>query len=96
MTVYRIGEFKAQEGLSDKMREFLISIVPIITSSEGCQSCQLFQSQEDSHLFSMMEVWDSTENHQASAKNIPPELLAEIRPLLAAPPNGQYFDSVPI
>jgi hypothetical protein len=39
----------------------------------------------------MIEVWDSIESHQASVKNIPPEKLGEIRPLLATSPSGSYF-----
>jgi hypothetical protein len=39
----------------------------------------------------MIEVWDSIEAHQASVKNIPPEKLGEIRPLLATSPSGSYF-----
>jgi hypothetical protein len=39
----------------------------------------------------MIEVWDSIESHQASVKNIPPEMLAEIRPLLASAPSGSYY-----
>ena len=36
----------------------------------------------------------SLESHQASVKNIPPELLAQIRPLLASAPRGGYFELV--
>jgi hypothetical protein len=39
----------------------------------------------------MIEIWDSVESHQASVKNIPPEMLAEIRPLLASAPSGKYY-----
>jgi hypothetical protein len=42
----------------------------------------------------MLEVWDSVESHQASVKNIPPEMLAEIRPLLASEPSGSYYDLI--
>ncbi|MGZ9222428.1 MAG: hypothetical protein ACXW4Q_09985 [Anaerolineales bacterium] len=37
---------------------------------------------------------NSIESHQASAKNIPPEKLAEIRPLLASSPSGDYYGLV--
>jgi hypothetical protein len=39
----------------------------------------------------MIEVWDRVESHQASVKNISPEKLGEIRPLLATSPSGSYF-----
>ncbi len=54
----------------------------------------LYQSQDDPTKFTMIEIWDSIESHQASVKNIPPEMLAEIRPLLAAAPSGRYLNLV--
>jgi quinol monooxygenase YgiN len=63
----------------------------MIKDSQGCESVQLFQYQEDLTRFTMLEVWDSVESHQASVKNIPPEKLAEIRPLLSTAPSGGYY-----
>jgi heme oxygenase (mycobilin-producing) len=94
MSVARIGEVQAKEGLTEDLREFLIWIMPIIKSSEGCESVQLYQSQDDPTKFMMTEVWDSIESHQASVKNIPPEKLAEIRPLLTSSPRGGYYGLV--
>ena len=91
MSISRIGEVQAKEGLTDELRDFLISIMPGIKSSEGCESVQLYQSADDPSKFMMIEVWDSVESHQASVKNIPPEKLGEIRPLLATSPSGSYF-----
>jgi len=54
----------------------------------------LYQSQDDATKFTMLEMWDSIESHQASVKNIPPEMLAEIRPLLASTPSGEYYDLI--
>jgi hypothetical protein len=42
----------------------------------------------------MIEVWDSIESHQASVKNIPPEMLTQIRPLLASALRGGYYGLV--
>ena len=94
MRIARIGEFQTHVCMEEEMKEFLVSIMPLITGSEGCESCQLFQSQEDATTFLMVEVWDSVEAHQASVKHIPPEKLAEIRPLLASTPNGRYFEAL--
>lgn len=94
MSVTRIGEFQAKEGLAEDLRDFLLSIMPMIKSSEGCESIQLCQSQEDPSKFMMVEVWDNVESHQASVKNISPEKLGEIQPLLAASPSGSYFNVV--
>jgi quinol monooxygenase YgiN len=94
MNISRIGEVQAKEGLADELREFLISIMPGIKSSEGCESVQLYQSQDEPSRFMMIEVWDSVESHQASVKNIPPEKLGEIRLLLATSPRGSYFELI--
>ena len=94
MSVARIGEVQAKEELTDELREFLISIIPSIEASAGCESVHLYQSQDDTSRFIMIEVWDSVESHQASVKNIPAEKLGEIRPLLATSPSGSYFKPV--
>ena len=94
MAITRIGEIHAKPELADALRDFLLSIIPIIRSSEGSLDCQLYQSQDDPTRFLMIEVWESMEAHQASVKNIPPEKLSEIRPLLGSAPRGSYFDLV--
>jgi quinol monooxygenase YgiN len=94
MSVARIGETQAKPETIQALRGFLISIMPGIKSSPGCASVTLYQSQDDSTKFTMVEIWDSIESHQASVKNIPPEMLAEIMPLLASAPRGGYYDLV--
>ena len=94
MSVARIGEVQAKPELTEALRDFLISIIPMIKSSQGCESVQLYQSQDDPTKFIMIEVWDSIESHQASVKTIPPDKLEEIRPLLATSPSGSYYDLV--
>jgi quinol monooxygenase YgiN len=94
MSVFRIGEMQAKPELIEDLREFLLSIIPMIRSSEGCESVHLYQGQGDPSKFIMIEVWDRVESHQASVKNIPPEKLSEIRPLLATSPSGSYFHPV--
>ena len=91
MSVYRIGEVRAKEESVHALREFLLSIMPGIRAAEGCESVQLYQSDDDPSRFLMIEVWDSIDSHQASVKNIPPEKLGEIRTLLASSPSGSYF-----
>ena len=94
MTVARIGETRAKPEWNEALRDFLILIMPGIKSSQGCESVTLYQSQEDPTKFTMIEIWDSIESHKASVKNIPRELLAEIRPLLASAPSGSYYELV--
>lgn len=92
MSVTRIGEVQAKPELMEALRDFLISILPIIRSSQGCESVTLYQSQDDPARFIITEIWDSIESHQASVRNIPSEKLAEIRPLLASAPGGSYYE----
>jgi quinol monooxygenase YgiN len=94
MSISRIGELQAGEGKTEELRAFLISIMPGIQASEGCESVELYQSQDEPSKFMMIEVWDSVESHRASVKNIPPEKLGEIRPLLADSPRGSYFEQI--
>ena len=94
MTITRIGETQAKPESTEALRDFLLSIMPLIKSSQGCEFVTLYQSQADPTKFTMIEVWDSLESHQASVKNIPPEMLAEIRPLLASAPSGSYYGLV--
>jgi quinol monooxygenase YgiN len=91
MSISRIGEVQAKEGLINELREFLISIMPGIRASEGCEGIHLYQSENDPTKFMMIEVWDSAESHRASVNNIPPEKLGEIQPLLATSPSGNYY-----
>lgn len=91
MSVARIGETQAKPETIEALHDFLISIMPGIKSAQGCESVTLYQSQEDPTKFTMIEIWDSIQSHQASVKNIPPDMLAEIRPLLASAPGGSYY-----
>lgn len=93
MSITRINEFRAVAGSSDLLRDdFIKSLVPLIEASADCLSCQLLQSQKDPHHIILIEVWDSVEAHQASLKNVPPEIFHQIRVLLAVPPTGEYYE----
>ena len=94
MSIYRIGETQARPETIEALRDFLISIMPGIKSSQGCESVQLFQSSDDPTKFTMIEIWDSVESHKGSVKEISPELLNQIRPLLGAAPSGSYFNMI--
>ena len=94
MSISRIGQMQAKTGSSEELREFLLSIMPGIEASDGCQSVHLYQSEDEPDNFTMIEVWDRVESHQASVKNIPAEKLGEIRPLLATSPSGSYYKLV--
>ncbi len=94
MSITRIGEFQARPDQADALRQQIASFIPMIRGSPGCQSCQALQSEDDPTRFMIIEVWDSVEAHQASVKQIPPELLAATMQLLASVPKGGYYRSM--
>ena len=94
MSIHRIGETQAKPETTEELRDFLISILPLIKSSQGCESVTMYQSHNDPTKFTIIKVWDSIEAHEASVKNIPPEMLTQIRPLLASAPSGGYYQLV--
>lgn len=91
MSITRINTFRAKDGMAINLREFLISIVPLIEQSQACESCQLLQNQDNANEFMIIEVWASASAHQASVKNIPPEKIGVVMPMLASPPSGAYY-----
>ena len=93
MSITRINEFQAQDEQGDALRDLIQSFVPMIAGSEGCQSCQVLQGQDDPTRILVIEVWDSVAAHQASMKNIPPSALGQAMTLLAGPPKGAYYHS---
>src|SRR5688500_17738664 len=47
MAVARIGEVQAKPELTENLRDFLVSIMPGIRGSAGCESVHLYQNEED-------------------------------------------------
>lgn len=94
MSIYRIGETQAKLESIEELRDFLASIMDGIRASSGCEAVQLFQSCDDPTKFTMIEVWASKESHMESVKEIPPEMIAKVRLMLAAAPRGEYFELV--
>ena len=91
MSVTRINDFRAKEGKAGALLAFLGQIIPSITSSKGCLSCKLLQSQDNPARFVVLEVWDSIESHKAAVKDIPPDAFATVMELLDGRPSGEYF-----
>jgi quinol monooxygenase YgiN len=92
MRIAYIGHSQAKPDKVDAFREFLTSVVaPGVTSSAGCESYQLYQSESDPTQFVGIEIWTSVEAHRGAVINISPESIAEFRQLVAAPPTGGYY-----
>jgi len=94
MSIARIGETQAKPESIGALRNFLTSIMPGIKASKGCESVTLYQSHDDPTRFTMIEVWDSIESHQAAVHDISPEDIAKIKLLLASVPSGEYFSQI--
>ncbi|WEK52328.1 MAG: antibiotic biosynthesis monooxygenase [Candidatus Kaistia colombiensis] len=94
MSVARIGEFRAADGKGDALADFLASIRSIILGSDGAISCEVLRDRADPGRFFVIERWQTAEAHQASIKNIPPEMFKTAMALFAEAPKGSYFDSL--
>jgi len=94
MSIVRINEFQAAADKATALRQFLRSVINVIERSPGCQGCELLADQEDDTRLAIIETWDSIAAHQAAATQIPPEKIAEVRPLLAEPSKGRYYDRI--
>ncbi len=87
-----ITEFQAKnEESTHRLRDILSNGLAIYKASEHCRFCQLLQDQDDKKNFVVIEVWDSIEARNASAKNIPTEIVEEAMKLSAWPPHGRNF-----
>jgi quinol monooxygenase YgiN len=93
MNIIRINEFQAKHGQSDTLRDSLRSIISLIESFDGCQSCQLLQSLDDPCRILIIEVWESIEAHKTSVKNIPPSDFEKVMRILDRPPKGEYYSA---
>lgn len=90
-SVTRINEFLAAEGKAEALGAFMQGVVNIVLKAPGCLDCRLLRHHEDGSRFAVIETWESIEAHQAAAKLIPAEMMAQVMPLLAAKPKGDYF-----
>jgi quinol monooxygenase YgiN len=94
MPITRINHFEAKSGREAELKAFLESVVGTIRSATGCRSVELLVALDRSSRLSIVETWDSVEAHQAAAKLIPPAMMQAFMPLLASPPNGEYFRAI--
>lgn len=91
MTVLRVSEFSAVTGKSAELYTFLESLIPYISSSDGCISCELLKHHDEENQFMMLERWESTEYHQLSVTNFPQQEMQAAMSLFGAPPKGTYY-----
>ena len=93
MNITRINEFQAALNKSDELYTFLQSLIPYISTSEGCISCEVLRSSEHVGVFVFIEKWESIEHHKKSIEHFPKEEMQAAMHLFGAPPKGHYYQS---
>ena len=93
MSVTRMNNFDAALGKQDELRDVLRGVVALVQTLDGCESCHLLRDAKEAHRFLIVEVWASIAHHQAAAQAIPRDKIAQVMPLLAAPPRGSYYET---
>lgn len=91
MNIIHISEFKAAEGKAEELFDFLKSLIPYISSSEGCNSVEIMRNKDNSDCFVSIEKWESVESHKKSINNFPKEEMQAAMNLFGAPPIGNYY-----
>lgn len=91
--IVRLSNFRAKPEQREALKTFLTGLKPTLLAIEGCQACQLLESQDDPQHFVMYESWASISAHQAAVKEIPPDAFADVMSLLDGMPSGEYFRS---
>jgi quinol monooxygenase YgiN len=81
-----MARMKAKEGMEDKMKEELLSMVGPTRSEPGCINYDLHQSAEDKSLFFFYENWADKKDLEKHAK-MPyfKAFMGKARDLLAEP-----------
>ena len=91
MILTRINEFQAAEDRAEDLFDLLKSLVPYITSSNGCLSCEVLRNKDHHDRFVVIERWESEDAHKKSLADFPKEKMQDAMTLLAAPPSGAFY-----
>lgn len=92
MSVTRVNNFTAADTKTDQAHEFLKSLLPHITASEGCLSAEVLRNQEEHHKFVVIERWQTQDDHRAALAGFPKETMEASMALFAEPPQGAYYN----
>ena len=91
MPVTRINHFQAKAGSGDELHALIESFLPMIRESEGCLEARLMRGVDDAEHLVVIEIWQNQDAHRASAANVPPGTFEKAMGLMAAPPQGAYY-----
>ena len=96
MSVSVVVNFQASSGNIEPLLALLREGRDLSRKADGCEAFDLFQRQDDPHLFMFIERWTSIDAHHANmAENIVASgHLAKILPLLENPIDNGVIESV--
>ena len=93
MSIIRVNEFLSADGKSDELHNFLKSLIPYISNSKGCTSCEVLKQKDADNHFIVIERWESIECHKQSIANFPKEEMLSVMSIFGAPPKGNYYSA---
>jgi quinol monooxygenase YgiN len=93
MSVTRLNYFTAKPEQRVALAKFLVDVIHIVSTAEGCLSCRLLADQANPLEFVILETWESVAAHQRAASMVPKEQISSVMNYLAKPPTGEYFGS---
>lgn len=95
MSVKYIGKANAKAGKSEELKEFVNEyIIPALTASDGCISCNLFNEAENPDRFILIEEWDTIESHTRATESIPTEATEIFMKLVNGTPTGRHYNLI--
>ncbi len=82
-----VARFRAMEGMDEKLKDLLLTLIEPSRADEGCISYDLHQAIDDPALFIFYENWQSKEllDKHAAASHLQ-HFRAKAKELLAEPP----------
>jgi len=92
MTIARIYNMHAKEGMSAELETALRGVLAAVSRLPGSQGAELLRDLGNEHRFILFERWDSVEAHKAGQAEF---AKLDMRPMMEAldgPPDGGYFD----
>jgi quinol monooxygenase YgiN len=86
MSVPYIVVFKAVDGKGQELAGLLQEGRDICLKAEGCELCDVYQSEEDPNRVALVEQWESVVAHDANLAALQESgVFGKIMPILAEP-----------
>ena len=90
-----VARIRAKEGMEEKVKQELMSLVGPTRSEKGCINYDLHQSTEDKSLFMFYENWVSKKDlDEHLAMPYMKSHLEKVKELLAGPPEMTLWEKI--